>query len=82
MFFEEFSTLMSNRIEQPGDLLLCGDFNLHLDDHSDPNVEQFMQLLDSYDLIQHMQGQTQRSGHTLDLIITRSSESVLVEISL
>ncbi len=38
---------------------------------------QFKDLLSGFGLEQHIVGPTHRKGHTLDLIITRSGESVL-----
>jgi len=35
-------------------------------------------LLGTFNLVQHVKGETHRNGHTLDLIITRSDEASLV----
>ena len=46
-----------------------------MDDCSNPNTQKFLGLLDSFDLQQHVKQPTHRDGHTLDLSITRKSET-------
>ena len=61
----------------PEVLIICGDFNLHLDDLPDNDSKKFMHLQETFSLSQHVSGPTHQSGHTLDLIITRSSDDVV-----
>ena len=58
-------------------LLITGDFNIHVDDCSNPDTQKFLDLLDSFDLQQHVKQPTHRDGHTLDLSITRKSETLV-----
>ena len=58
-------------------LLITGDFHVHLDDFSKPDTQKFLDLLDSFDLQQHVKQPTHRDGHTLDLSITRKSETLV-----
>merc|ERR1712030_242557 len=51
--------------------ILCGDFNIHVDNPSDKTATEFLSLLDSMDLVQHVSGPTHNKGHTLDLVITK-----------
>ena len=51
-------------------ILITGDFNLHIDNVSDFNAMDFLQLLHSFDFIQHTAGPTHNCGHTLDLVIS------------
>ena len=69
-FFSDFSTLISNAATTPHDFLITGDFNIHTDVLSDPHSQQFLSLLDSANLTQHVTFPTHQDGHTLDLIIT------------
>ena len=55
-----------------------GDFNLHLDDLRDIDIKKFTDLLETFSLSQHVSGPTHLSGHTLDLIITRSSDHIVL----
>ena len=63
VFFEEFSTYLEDIVMAPGILLTAGDF---------------AEILQSYGLQQHVQVPTHESGHTLDLIITRSNNDITV----
>ena len=58
-------------------LLITGDFNIHVDDPCNPDCVRFLDLLESMDLAQHVHVPTHKSGHTLDLIITRRADSLL-----
>ena len=69
MFIKDFSSFM----ESAGvtkNLLLLGDFNVHVDDVTDYDAKRFIRLLDSCGLHQHVEGPTHVSGHTLDLLIS------------
>ena len=46
-------------------------------DCSNPDTQKFLDLLDSFDLQQHVKQPTHRDGHTLDLSITRKSETLV-----
>ena len=58
-------------------IIIVGDFNFHLDDCKNRETMQFLTLLHSYGLQQHVQESTHRSGHTLDVVITREIDSVI-----
>ena len=49
-----------------------------LDDLHDNETKKFMGLLETFSLSQHVSGPTHLSGHTLDLIITRSSDDIVL----
>ena len=76
LFFEEFSRLLEALVTAPGSLLMAGDFNFHVDVPSDRDAQRFLRLLETFNLKQHINAPTHRSGHTLDLVITRSDENV------
>jgi endonuclease/exonuclease/phosphatase family metal-dependent hydrolase len=58
-----------------------GDFNFHVDNKCDPAAGRFIQLLESFNLQQHINVPTHGSGHTLDLIITRPDENIASNFS-
>ncbi len=76
-FLREFSEYLETALLLPGSLLITGDFNLHVDNSEDSDAANFLQILDSCGLKQHIHEPTHREGHTLDLIITREDENVL-----
>ena len=48
-----------------------------MDDCSNPDTQKFLDLLDSFDLQQHVKQPTHRDGHTLEISITRKSETLV-----
>ena len=77
---EEFASFLEVQTLTAGHLVFVGDFNYHVDDTSDYKTCQFIHLLDTFSLVQHISEPTHMSGHTLDLIITRSCESTVSDI--
>ena len=77
VFFKEFSGLLEQLVMSSGNLLLLGDFNLHVDDETNVQAATFLNLLDSYNLIQHVIGPTHKDYHTIDLVITREYENII-----
>ena len=75
-FFAEFTSLLDNVSYRKEPLLLCGDFNIRMQDRTDTNKRKLDDLLTQYDLIQHVKGPTHISGNTIDLIMTRASDNL------
>ena len=57
--------------------MIVGDFNIHVNDANDPEAAIFLDLLDSMNLKKLVTEHTHQRGHTLDLIITRETDSVV-----
>ena len=76
-FLEEFGTYLSSVLTSPGHLLVMGDFNIHVDDPSDRFAQEFLTMISSLGMQQHVTEPTHRSGHTLDLLLTPTSDPVL-----
>ena len=75
MFFEEFSRFCEQLTLDGRPLIICGDFNYHIDNSSNSEARQFIDF-------QHVSGSTHRRSHTLDLIITRKDESLIKEVEI
>ena len=58
-------------------LLVAGDFNFHINEPNDCDARRFLQVLESFDLIQHVSEATHKGGHILDSIITRTHEKLV-----
>ena len=71
LFFDEFSDLLERSSVYASSLLVAGDVNIHLDVATDPATVRFLDILDSFDLAQHLSGATHRAGHCIDVLITR-----------
>jgi exonuclease III len=76
-FMTDFSTYLETHVITTGKLVILGDFNFHMDKCDDTVVRNFKELLYSSNLHQHIDKLTHRSGHTLDLLITRTDENIL-----
>ena len=73
----EFCSLLESYIIKTGSLLIAVDFNFHFDYTSAAVAANFLGLLESFDLRQHIHSFTHRAGHTLDLVISCSAETIL-----
>ena len=74
-FFDEFPHFLEQQVVSTGHLLIVGDFNFHIDDSSNYEASRFMQLLECFNLQQHVKFPTHKNGHILDLIITRKDDA-------
>ena len=81
LFFDEFSQLLERSVSSPGQLLLCGDFNFHVEDPSDHNTRTFLDLLHCFnlDIYNHDHSSTLKDNHKLDLVIGRSDENLVAD---
>ena len=80
-FLQEFQALLAEMAPKPGSLLIVGDHTFHLEEPHRPEVRDFMHLLNSADLEQHVLDKTHISGRTLDLLITRSEDDFLTNVN-
>ena len=75
--YREFSLLLEELATASGELLILGDFNVHVDSSRDVNALHFCNLTD---LKQWVTTPTHTSGHTLDLIITRNQCKIIENV--
>ena len=54
-----------------------GDFNYQVDNISSLDTIKFNKILESFNLVHHVNGPTHKKGHTLDLIITRATDELV-----
>jgi len=76
VFLDENNFFLSFAATTPHEFIITGDFNIHLDNLSDHTTSQFLSLLSSFNLTQHVNFPTHNQNHILDLVIT-SSDSFL-----
>ncbi len=70
VFISEIHDLLTTLCSTTGNILILGDFNIHIDTPSCNFAVEFLQLLDCLDLQQHIDVPTHSRGHTLDLVIS------------
>ena len=75
-FAREWSLYLERFIEVQEELLIVGDFNIHVDTVNSLS-DGFTNILDANGLKQHVDQPTHRKGHTLDLVITRDTSGLL-----
>ena len=60
----------------PSEILILGDFNIHLDTPGNSTALHFINILKDFNLVQHVLESTHKNGHLLDLIISRPTDFV------
>lgn len=69
-FIQQFTEFVSGLLCNYDCFLVLGDFNVHVCCPSDPLVKDFLNLVESFNLVQHVHGSTHIYGHTLDLVLS------------
>ena len=81
MFFTYFSTLVETVTPITTPVVIGGDFNIHMDVNDDRDKKDTQKTMDDLpdpgSLQQHVTEPTHRCRHLLDLIITKTSDSVV-----
>ena len=78
-FMEDFLDFIDHHTTTSGRLLVVGDLNLHLDNEKDRNASAFRDLMHSLNLYQHVHEPTHDRGHILDVVVTSTDDSSLIE---
>ncbi|XP_064653237.1 uncharacterized protein LOC135503563 [Lineus longissimus] len=78
VFFCEFAEYLEAIVTCPECLVISDDFNIHVNDPHDNEARRFLEVLDTFGLQQHVSGPTHVSGNTLDLILTRESDDLVI----
>ncbi|XP_072022865.1 uncharacterized protein [Amphiura filiformis] len=82
-FQDEFSSLLETCTASSSRILLAGDFNIHVDTPDDRESSVFLNILESYNLLQHVTGPTYSKGnHTLDLLISYKDDDLVTSTSI
>ena len=76
-FLVEFSSFLEKISISKEKIIVLGDFNIHWDEKSNTETVNFRNLVDSFNLQQHVEFQTHELGHTLDFILSRIDENIV-----
>lgn len=71
-FVQEFRDFLSEMYTKYDRFLLLGDFNGHICCRNDLLSSEFINLIESFDLLQWVKSPTHKLGHMLDLILTHN----------
>ena len=80
-FLSEFYDFVENIFIHLKNLIILGDFNLHMNKTCESNVIRFNEILTTFGLNQLVDQPTHISGNTLDLIITNQGETQIQKIT-
>ncbi len=69
-FLMDFADLLGDVIPKYEQLLILGDFNVHVCCAADCLAKEFINLLNAFDLTLQVNVPTHQQGHTLDLVLT------------
>ena len=69
-FFDDLDEFIGNIFMKYKKFLICGDLNIHLDDHKSRNTAKLTEVLASYGLHQYVRDPTHNKGHILDVVIS------------
>jgi hypothetical protein len=78
-FLPDFSAFLEHLADSSGNLLIVGDFNIHVDVSSDPLVKKFNSISKMHRLRQHVLSSTHLGGHILDLVLSRESDNFVAD---
>ena len=70
LFINDFIEFMGDVIAEYSNLIVVGDFNIHINKDNNPNASIFMDTMVALGLKQHTKGSMHRSGNCLDLVFT------------
>ena len=76
-FVSEFNDYIQCHLLSNNPLFVTGDFNIHVDTSS-PDSRSFSELIESLSCQQLVNFSTHKHGHTLDLMICRQSDDVVI----
>ena len=69
MFLDDLAEFLETTLTTYSNIIVSGDFNLHIDDISNPDAQVFLDLMTVFGIQNHVHFETHTSGHTLDLIL-------------
>ena len=77
-FIKEFCDYQETIITSPHKIIIGGDFNIHCELFDDNDSNKFRDMLTKFTLTNHVQMPTHTGGHTLDLLITREHDDIII----
>ena len=80
-FIDEFEDILETFVVLYEDFVIAGDVNIHVET-DDGSAKRFKDLLESYDLRQHVTGPTHVMGHTIDVIMSPNKDLYVSNIDI
>ena len=80
VFHEEFALLLEMYTMSYDSFIIAGDINIHVETGELSSIR-FHEQLDLFDLKQHVISPTHIMGHTIDVVITKNSDSIIDNVT-
>ena len=77
-FIDDFSDFISNILTAEKNLVILGDFNIHINNSNDSNVQAFVETTEALGLQQHVMSSSHRAGNILDHIYTEQGGNICI----
>ena len=79
MFLDGLAEFLETTLTTYSNIVVSGDFNLHIDDISNLDAQVFLDLMTVFGLQNHVHFKMHISGHTLDLILNECISQVSIK---
>ena len=80
-FFEELTQMLESLITAYDCVIIAGDVNIHTETN-DSYSRQFADILDMFNMTQHIKNPTQKKGHTLDIVATFNDKPLVSNVEI
>ena len=78
-FYSDIEKLVTHYKTIKDEVILCGDYNVHINKPEEAETCRFNSIIESADLKHHVYEKTHLRGNTLDLVMTDSSSSLITK---
>ena len=72
-FINDLNDYLESLVHLKGENILCGDFNIHVNEELDLNTTELYSVTSSYGYVQLVKEATHRDGNTLDLMFVQNT---------
>ena len=79
VFITEFTEFLTEDTSKHNNILILGDFNIHINDLEDADPCLLFEIISAFNLKQEVDIQMHNLSHTLDIMIMENSEEYQVE---
>ena len=77
-FLTDFAEFLTNVTSQHSNILIAGDFNIHLNDNLSCETAAYTELMQAFGFDQHVEKFTHKAGNILDHIFTEEASEIRV----
>ena len=77
-FIDDFLEFLTDLLTDCRNIILLGDFNMHIEDSSDTEAQTFAESVEALGLTQHVNFTTHVEGNILDLVYTKMVSAVKI----